>query len=243
MRLDDTVLQQYMTGFCGYGDHKAESWLFGMEEGSDGTVDEIARGLNTWRGQGKPELADVVTFSTAIGGVAGQWFRPNPCIQPTWGRLIRILFALRGVSPTREQIRQFQAAELGRNGGANAIIELFPLPVLSTGHWPYASWSSVPYLRDRRSYYEGVGPIRVRRLATRIQEHRPKLVLCYGMQHRAWWEQVAGDRFTPSSVHGLEFTTAGPTLIALIPHPTFHGISDTWLESAGAAIRAALPRN
>src|SRR6266852_2464019 len=114
MRLDDTLLQQYMTGFCGYGDYNADHWLFGMEEGSDGTVDEIARRLNTWRDQAGPELADVVAFSKAIGGLAGQWFRPNPGIQPTWGRLIRILFALRGMSPTREQVRRFQAGELGR---------------------------------------------------------------------------------------------------------------------------------
>jgi len=243
MRLDDALLQQYMAGFCGYGDHNGDHWLFGMEEGSDGTADEITRRLDTWRAQGKPELADVVTFSQAVGGLAGQWFRPNPGIQPTWGRLIRILFALRGVSPTREQIRQFQAAELGRVGGANAIIELFPLPAFSTGHWPYANWSSLPYLRDRRSYYEEVGPARVGRLATRIQEHRPKLILCYGIQHRAWWEQIAGQPFTSTSVPGLELTAAGPTLFALIPHPTFHGISNSWLESVGDTLRAALPPN
>jgi hypothetical protein len=232
-----------LTDFCGYGNQNADYWLFGMEVGSDGTVDEIARRLNTWQGQGKPELADVVTFSNGVGGLAGQWFRPNPGIQPTWGRLIRILFALRGVSPTREQVRQFQAEELGRLGATNAIIELFPLPAFSTGHWPYANWSSLPYLRDRRSYYEEVGPARVRRLATRIQEHRPKVVLCYGLQHRAWWEQVTGRRFTASDVPGLELAAATPTLFALIPHPTFHGISNSWLESVGAAVRAALPQH
>lgn len=57
-----------MAGFCGYGNYDAEHWLLGMEEGSGGSVDEIARRLDAWQSQGEPELADVVTFSTAIGG-------------------------------------------------------------------------------------------------------------------------------------------------------------------------------
>lgn len=240
MRLDDTLLQQYMTRFCGYGDYGTDYWLVGLEEGSVGTMDEIASRLSAWQGQGKPELADMVRFHLQAR-IGLCYFGMRPKIQSTWGRLVHILLALRGSSATRDQVRRFQATELGRVGGTNAVIELFPLPAVSVNHWSYADWSSLSYLCDRRSYYEQVGPARVRQLATRMQEHRPKLVLCYGLQRRAWWEQVAGKPFTPGRVSGLELATAGPTLIALIPHPTVHGISNLWLEAVGATIRTALP--
>jgi hypothetical protein len=137
MRLDDTLLQQYMAGFCGYGDHEADYWLVGLEEGSTGTMDEIASRLNVWHARGRPELDDLVGFHEQTG-LGSRYFGTRPRLQATWGRLIRVLLAAQGIAPTREQVRQFQATELGRIGGRNSLMELFPLPACSTGHWPYS---------------------------------------------------------------------------------------------------------
>jgi hypothetical protein len=232
--LDDALLLDYMQGFHGYGSYEAPYWFVGMEEGSTGSIDEITNRISVWAKRGKPELDDLVGFHHATGL---DWlFKPDAPLQPTWRGLIRLFLAAEGISADVEQVRNIQRTELGRMGGTNALIELFPLPSKSTHHWLYADHSSVHCLRSRKTYYQEVGPARIRHLRERMREHQPKAVICYGLSHRLWWEQIAGP-FAPSGLPRLEVASCGSILVALIPH-TSQGVSNRFLEEAGATIAA-----
>lgn len=233
MDLDDTLLQDYMYGFHGYGSYDAPYWFVGMEEGSTGTVDEIAHRISVWAQRGKRELDDLVGFHRATG--LGWLFEPGAKLCPTWRGLIRLLLAAEGVSADVERVRRFQRTELGRIGGTNTLIELFPLPSRSTSDWLYRAHSAISCLQSREAYYQVVGPTRVRHLRERIQQHRPKAVICYGLGHRQWFERIAGP-FASCGLPRLGIASCGSTLVALIPH-TSQGVSNRFLEGAGAIIR------
>ena len=109
---DDQLLQEYVNGFYGYGSYSGDFWFVGMEEGSTGRFDEIARRITGWSRRGRNELEDVVDYHNAIG-IYGL-FEPRARIQPTWGGLIKIILSAQGQDINRENVRRFQQHSLGR---------------------------------------------------------------------------------------------------------------------------------
>jgi hypothetical protein len=59
-------------------------------------------------------------------------------------------------------------------------------------------------------------PERIQVIRDRIREHRPRLVVMYGLDQRSSYEQIVQDQFPPEPV---PFFCEGPTLLVLTPHP------------------------
>jgi hypothetical protein len=213
-----------------------------MEEGGGETVEEIIRRYCVWRDRGKRELDDIVEHHAAVNSDLElhrrSRFGPNARLQPRWAGLIRLLFAADGVPTSREQVRSFQRSKLGRMGGTNSLLELLPLPSPHLDEWPYSRYSAIPCLQDRTSYSNAIAPLRVEHLTARIREHRPKLVLFYGLKYRDWWQQIAGTPFGSTAVPGFELATGGSTLFAMTQHPVTPGVSNQYYVDAGALIAA-----
>jgi len=190
--------EPFIERFFGYGTWSAPVWFIGMEEGGGSSLAEVETRIGTWQARGANELEDLAEFHRAIG--VTRHFGERPALQSTWAKLIRVLFGLRGESADTERVRR----QLGRQGSETALVELLPLPSPSTSHWLYRDISDISYLASRESYREHVAPLRVRRLRERIAQHRPQVVIFYGLAYRDWWSRIEGEP-------GTKFVT--------IPHP------------------------
>jgi hypothetical protein len=51
--LDESLLQEFMSNFYGYGNYAAPYWFIGMEEGGGDTIEEITRRLTVWDQRGR----------------------------------------------------------------------------------------------------------------------------------------------------------------------------------------------
>ena len=228
--MDDTLLADYIDTFYGYGNYAGRWWLVGMEEGGGNSPDEVQRRLRLWEERGRRELEDVNIFD---GSALGKWFQPGAPLQSTWRGLIRLLLAAQGRATDAEVVRNYQAGELGREGGDTCLLELLPLPSPSIDDWLYGKHSSLPALRTRAVYRETVSPRRVDHLRARITEHRPAAVIFYSRAYRPWWEQIVGASFGPPMEPGLQLAWRSSTLFVLTKHPAGRGIGGAYFEAAG----------
>jgi hypothetical protein len=81
------------------------------------------------------------------------------------------------------------------------VIELSGLAAPNAG----AAIDTSAFLRERIQF-----------IRERIREHRPRLVVMYGLGQRPSYEQIGENQFPPEPD---PFFCKGPTLLALTPHP------------------------
>ena len=238
MRFDDPILQEYIETFYGYGNYGGRHWLVGMEEGGGDNFEEVASRVSAWTRRSKPELDDVLGFHRETR--LHKWFRPNPPLQPTWNKLIRLLLRAQGLSADTDTVRAYQGATLGRANGPNCLLELLPLPSPSANEWLYSTHSAIPWLQNRTAYREHVAPTRMRHLQERIGQHRPGVVVFYGLGYRQWWEQIVGSPFVATELDGFYVARTDPTFFALTKHPANRGITNQYFERAGTLVSGLL---
>ncbi len=234
---DDRLLEEFTRGFYGYGDYSARYWFVGMEEGGGNTFDEIMRRLNAWATRGKRELEDVAEYHHAVG--ITYLFNRRPKIQRTWNKLIRIVLSSQGLTPTTEQVREYQRDRLGRPGGETCLTELLPLPSRSTQSWFYASHSRLPYLANRETYRQTCLPWRMNHLRERIREHHPPVVVFYGFDYRKYWEEMAGIEFSFEEPGILLGSNSG-SLFVIVKHPVARGMTNAYFHQVGGIVAAWL---
>lgn len=232
--LDDDLLEAFIHTFYGHGDYDAPFWFVGMEEGlGRGGVDEVRRRLQTWKERGKRELEDLAEWHLAAG--YDRFFTGRASLQPTWNPLMRILLSAEGESITLAVLRNYQKERLGRYGGESCLLELFPLPSPSTGHWLYGKHSHLPELAGRERYYETIAPERVRHLHSRILVHRPRAVIFYSTnaRYRRWWKKIARTEFEQVGKQPLYRGKKGTTHFIICRHPVSHGIRNDYFHQIG----------
>ena len=236
-KLDDALLEEFMTGFYGYGDWDAKVWFVGMEEGGGKDIAEIDKRLRTWEQLGKNELVDVCVYLSTIG-VAKFFDLNKPVLQRTWGNLIRLLLSLQDKLPLNSNsIKGYQASEWGRSSGETCLIELYPLPSPSTRDWKYAEWSSLPCLVNRTVYHYSLFKERADFIRLKIETHKPSKVIFYGSVYNNLWEGVIRGKF--AAVESLKLWQAGNahTDFYIIRHPVAHGLTTAYFEDIGRYIR------
>jgi hypothetical protein len=217
--LDDDLLTYYADSFYGYGRYEAPYRFVGLEEGSDGTVEEIQRRLAAWREGGCQELEDAWDYHVRIG--EKDLTRERPKLQSTWKQLCRIVLVGMGQPSDTESLRRYQKHYLGRRDGATCLLELLQLPSKNTGEWRYANASRLPHLASRRAAQQYYAPRRVAHLRRRIAQYRPAVVVFYGLTNRYWWTEIAGVPFERVGDAELYSATAQGTLYLITRHPTF----------------------
>jgi hypothetical protein len=230
--IDETRLNDFMQRFYGYGSWDAPLWFVGMEEGGGSTLEEIECRLDAW--DGSDDLADLKDFHAHLGGT--NWFSSRPKIQSTWGKLIRVALAYEGRTADRESVRNYQRDELGRKTGRTALLELLPLASPSTSHWIYGS-VNLPILKDRTVYRDAMIPFRTGAIRRRLEQHRPRVVLFYGLAYRGHWEAIAEHPFQQEPGTRLSTATNGITRFILAPHPAAKGVRNSDYEGIGTWVR------
>lgn len=237
-RFDSVLLEDFMSRFYGYGNYLGDYWFVGMEEGGGNSFTVIERRLNTWNERGGQELEDVAEYHVVMGVTS--LFSERPKIQPTWGKLIRVILAIKRYSPTLNQIRDYQRDWLGRVASETCLLELLPLPSPSTGHWIYGEYSELPYLLDRNTYRRALLDGRMKHLQQRIKQYRPKVVLFYSFSYREQWQTIADADFLP--VDEGEFYISGndTSVFVITKHPAATGLSNEYWHRVGRVIATKL---
>jgi hypothetical protein len=232
---DDPLLHDFMNTFYGYGSYTGDYWFVGMEEGGGNLFTEIEQRLNDWHRRGRQELEDIVAYHAEI--CAERFFGPNPKLQPTWNRLIRIELSAKGQDVDTERVRAYQKEHLGRHTSTNCLVELLPLPSRSTRDWLYAQHSQLPCLTSREVYTHQFAQLRAAHLKQRIQQYKPKAVVFYSvnLSYIHWWEVIAGVEFTKSMVGDRDCYVAQneDTVFAITHHPVANGVKNEYFHQVG----------
>lgn len=237
--MNDNLLMQYMSCFMGYGNLNGDYWMIGMEEGGGDTAEEIERRVAIWEESSHNQLEDLKHYHDKIG--VTQWFGSRAKLQPTWNKLIRIIYGIKGFSPQTDDIREYQRTQLGRFNGETCLAELMPLPSPSSNHWLYPEISALPELKSRKSYLRHWGPVRLKILSRLIARHQPKHVVCYGMgYYRDWWSQLMPANHKAISIDGVKayLGEKDGTTFAVSPHPVAPGVRNTFFHGLGRAMSA-----
>ncbi|HEX9161448.1 MAG TPA: hypothetical protein VF980_07035 [Thermoanaerobaculia bacterium] len=227
-------MRAYLRTFFGYGQLRARYWFIGLEEGGVRTLDEFLTRLDAWSRCGQPELVDLASFHHQIG--VDEWFRDPVPLQRTWRALMRARFAAEGVeNVSTEQLRRFQARQLGSSSGDTALLELLPLP--ARGRAPDEPWIYQPLgiadLASRERYIAAYTDLRRDALTKMVRNYQPRAVVTYGDVQR-WRTRLGAD----TSLNAKAWTTTvGATVIVCSPHPEGARANAHW-DEIGRYIRA-----
>lgn len=235
---DDRLLQGFMESFYGYGNYEGAYWFIGMEEGGGDSFDEVSKRLQIWKERGRNELEDVADYHQALG--MGHLFVEEPKLQPTWGKLIRILSSIEGKTRSIDDIKQYQQQEWARRNGSICSLELLPLPSPSTSQWLYGKHSKLSYLRDRKSYRKMWSSRRAHALKKRISTHQPQAVIFYSFSYLQDWISIAGIELNPVLSGTMYAEKSGNSLYAVVKHPAARGVTNEYFHEVGRFIRLVL---
>jgi hypothetical protein len=229
--IDDDLLLRFIDAFVGYGNVAAPYWFIGMEEGGDSSNASLVNRVTVWRDRGARAVEDLRDYHLATGLSA--FLLPGARLQPTWKQLIRITLLAQGQPVTPQTMRAYQAHQLGRLGGETALFELYPLPATSLNHWPYASLSTLPMLRDRKTYRAALTDQRCRLMGELIDTHRPRVVIMYGATYRNLWARIAGPLQDIVAPAGVAIGLRGASRMLAIQHPGAWGATDAYFDAIG----------
>jgi hypothetical protein len=236
-RLDDGLLKEFMETFYGYGNIGGDYWLVGMEEGGGHSCDEVNTRLQAWERRGKRMMEDVAEYHRAFG--VTKLFEPHPNIQPTWGKLIRMLLAADGIEHIdADRVRDYQRDHFARPTSNHCVLELLPLPSPSTNHWIYSGCSELPYLANRDHYRTFVAPYRIAHLQGLIEHHRPPYVIFYSFGYRLnYWEKIAGVALREHPDADCALGRRDETMFVVMKHPATKGVTGDYYQRMGRMVR------
>lgn len=232
--INDQLLEEFMKGFYGFGNYQAPYWFVGMEEGGGNTYEAIVKQLEIWDRWGRKELLDVADYAREMD--ITRWYGDNPKLQPTWKHLIRTVLTAEGQPSDAEAMRQYQKHVIGTVQGNTCLLELMPLPAPSVASWLYGDISTLPYLKNRKTYREFVAPLRIAHLQNRILHYQPKAVMFYGSGYDSYWKSIAGVESWERSPEGVNFAISHSTLFLSSKHPVAHGATNEYFINIGKLI-------
>jgi hypothetical protein len=202
LRMDDDMREMARRSY-GYGRWDAPYWFIGPEQGQGRHEkdNDLKPRLEAWLYFGGRELDDCRDFHDRIG--EKRWHRETPELQRTWRRLMLLLMTFLGRPTDDESLSEYQRDEWGRLSGETCVIELSGLAA-----------KSAKVRRDRKSF-------RVERIKTireRMFQHKPELVVMYGLSEKRHWEAITEQRFPTGNILKL-----GHTIVAQPIHPMAYG--------------------
>jgi hypothetical protein len=202
--MEDGVHQMALTSY-GYGLWNYPYWFIGPEQGqASHEKDDLGMRIEAWCHFGKRELDDCRAFHERIGekrwhGLDGK----KPRLQSTWYRLILLLMGFLKRERESENLREYQRDRWGRqHDGETCVIELSGLAARNF---------KVP--RDREIFRSQ----RIEVIRQRMADHKPSLVVLYGIEQSVR-ELIVGRSFSLE-----EIVIIPPTILTAIPHPARSG--------------------
>lgn len=167
----------HLCKFIGYGSLTAETWFLGMEEAGAGEAALRTRA-------NFDIVEDCADAHLALGIIKHHW-GPR-AIQSTWRGMCYVMLALDDRCTTREDIRRYQAENLGRRSGSTLLVELMPIPRPRLGWWEYDHL--IPQFSSVENYIEKIKPWRISYIRNLYLQQRPGLVIAYG---KKYWQDFA----------------------------------------------------
>lgn len=225
--IDAALLDEFAHRFYGYGSWEAPVWFIGMEEAGVNDVEQFLARVQAWISLGKPALADLADFHSEIQ--AAKVVAPDAPLQRTWRPLIRATLIARGVQPTQENMRAYQATNLGRTEADTALLELSPFPNRSTRHWAY---DSLGFSRSHAA--KSFRPERQKRLMGYVELHRPAVVF-YG-NRRYWTAELSLTQHSPQISEGRH----GATKLLATVHPVARQSTNLLWDTVGKLLAEVL---
>lgn len=226
------ILLDYMRRFIGFGSAEARIWFIGLEQGGGENLEELERRLSAWTDMGASPFADLPEYCRRID--ERRWHGEAARIQPTLGKLIRILLASQGVAPTIEAIRRYQATRFAVRNQQTVIAELMPLPSRNVSEWIYAA-TGVPGLETRQAYMRAYRPARLALLRNAIQAAVPQTVVFLGLTEAATWSEIAQATFAEGA-GGANWGSSNGTRFVIAKHPMAFGAPNEYFEALGRAL-------
>jgi len=234
MNLNDEFLKHFMATFYGSGNYSGDYWFVGMEEGGGNDLAQVTARLNAWKELGGTELVDIYDFHMKIG--FPQYFEKEVVLQPTWKQQARIVLSAQALASEKEDVSEYQRDVIGRKNSETCLLELLPLPSPSTNVWNYDKWTSLEFLRNRKTYRDYSIPWRVNHLHSRIKYYRPKAVVFLGFSYLEYWQAVAGESVRFFDQGGYWAGQAEGTKYIISKHPAAHGITNAYFDKIGLHI-------
>lgn len=225
------LVEVRIKNFWGYGNLDGDVWFVGMEEGCDGSIPNLIKRFESTAHTAVVDIhADMQDNEEHL-----RWFQKGAPTQSTYRRLIYLLLYFQHKqTPTLEDIREYQINNFGRTKSNHALLELMPLPArsLKAKDWIYGD-SGVEGLSSRREYLKRYKPERIKRLRELIQQHKPKVVICYSMVYLEDWKQITDASFQEVIPKKLYRAKDDHTVYAVVPHSVARGMSNNdWAQIA-----------
>ena len=241
--MNDELLEKRIETFYGYGNYQGKYWFIGMEEAGGEDLENINLRVNTWEKREEKrkekEIDDVAEYHEDMG----LWDKK---IQKTWKGLIRITLSANGqYNINTDDVRKYQLDELGRKDKETCLLELFPLPSPSIDDWIYAKYYQLSFLSDRETYRNYCVDKRINHITQIIKEHRPKVVVFYGMKYDYYWRKIANIEFTKkdSKNHYFLIGENNQTVFVMVKHSVAFGVTIEYFHDIGKSIAAKLAEN
>jgi len=229
------LLVDYMLRFVGFGAPSASVWFVGLEQGGGENLAELDRRLAVWADLGCRPFADLREYCLRLGDL--RWHGNVPRIQPTLGKLVRLILALEGKVPTPDVVREYQAHQFGRLDGQTVIAELMPLPCRNVSDWIYSAVNGVPELITREAYVDAYRRPRIALLRAAIRASAPRVVVFIGLSETETWAEIADQPFADGPANAL-WARSGQTRWVILKHPTAFGAKNAYFETIGREISA-----
>ena len=213
-KMNDDVREMALQSY-GYGRWAARYWFIGPEQGQGGYENnDLKPRAEAWRYFGGRELDDCRHFHARINET--RW---ESELQTTWRRLM-LLFMTFLARPTDEaSLLTYQREKWGALNGETCVIELSGLAA-----------KSFKTPRNRRLFRNE----RIEVIRKRMLDHKPELLVMYGLSHKSDFQKITEQRFPPEGILKL-----GATIMALALHPVAWGnrASDDYWVNLGERLR------
>lgn len=228
-------IDEFASGFFGYGDLEAPLWFIGMEEGGGNSAVEVTNRIHAWQKRGRMPLEDVADYHDAF---MEDGYR-SITKQNTWSALSRIQLAYASGSTSAGAVRHHWQNQLGRRGSATCILELNPLPSPSITTWKYPEFTDAHFLENRIAYNARYRANRIASIKDMLLEASPQAVVFYGKKYEEFWAQIACLTFETDQLHS-HAANGGTTFISM-HHPNARVVGKTheYLENLGSMLRSA----
>jgi hypothetical protein len=199
MIIEEKALEYWIDHFYGYGSWEAKVWFVALEESGGDLPEEVGEKLNYFhRVHQAPgtqsmlcdirEIYKEVSFT--VDGPRAELFTTlhdyrfgSHAVQHgIWKNLIAFIHGYQGQAlPDLLAYQKERFASPAKH--REALIKLYPLP--THNHAWYYSWLDLPprfrFLRSRALYQDHLFEQRIAHILSRIREHKPEVVLMYGM--------------------------------------------------------------
>jgi hypothetical protein len=197
MLITPQSLQHWINHFYGYGSWKAPFWFVGYEESGGDLPEEVAEKLNYFYdvhgSVTDPTLCSIrdlyqqVAFRVEgprlerFANFHDHRFGNHAVQHGFWKNMMAFIHGYQN-KELPDDLLTYQRKSFATT--QEALIQLYPLP--AHNHAWYYGWLEVPqlpFLKTRSAYETKVYPIRIQSILRAMQDHKPKLVLMYGMEN------------------------------------------------------------